>query len=372
MSETILVTGGCGFIGSHLVDDLIAAGRNVRVIDNLTAQVHPGGRKPEYLNPGAEYVVADITDDGVLETTLAGVDVLVHFAAAVGVGQSMYEPEHYVHTNSVGTAKLWQAVLGLEKKPRKVLVASSMSIYGEGRYVCKNCGPARGHRSEEALREGHWEPTCATCQGPLEALPTDEAHHQDPTSIYALSKYDQERMSLALGAAYSIPTVALRFFNVYGTRQSLSNPYTGVGAIFSSRIRSDSPPTVYEDGMQQRDFVHVRDIVQACRLVMDSDGADGRAFNVGSGRAITIRDLAKLLIDLHGKTGSLQPEITGRFRTGDIRHCFADISKIRELGYEPKVSLESGLRELEDWSQTAPTDDKFDAAQGELHRRGLA
>jgi dTDP-L-rhamnose 4-epimerase len=222
------------------------------------------------------------------------------------------------------------------------------------------------------MASGRWEPLCRECREPLVSRPTAETKALDPTSVYALNKLDQETLCLIVGRAYAIPTVALRFFNVYGPRQSLSNPYTGVAAIFSSRIKAGNPPLIYEDGRQLRDFVSVRDVVAACRLVMDNDGASGRALNVGSGSAVSVSEIAAILLELHGAAGRIEPEISGRFRTGDIRHCYADISALRQLGYEPKVQLEDGMRELVEWAAGAVASDRFDAARQELELKGLA
>lgn len=369
MSEHVLVTGGCGFIGSHLVDRLIAEGYRVRVVDNLAEQVHHGER-PDYLNDEAEYRFEDINDRAVVRSALSGVDVVIHFAAAVGVGQSMYEPYEYVRTNTLATTGFLQEIIDSSKRPRKLLVASSMSVYGEGAFACSDCGPTAGERKRADLDGGDWEPHCPKCASVLHPLPTTEAKPVEPASVYAQTKLDQEVLCLAIGRAYQVPTVALRFFNAYGPRQSLSNPYTGVAAIFSSRLRNDEAPVVYEDGEQQRDFVHVSDLVSACLLVLTEDSADYRTFNVGSGQPVTIAGLARLLIAIHGKD-HLEPARPGRYRAGDIRHCFADIDAIRALGFEPAVELEDGLRELVKWSESVEAVDQFDLAQNELRQRGI-
>lgn len=370
MTESYLITGGCGFIGSHLADSLVGDGHTVRVLDNLTPQVHPNQERPSYLNAQVECVVGDVLEPEALSKSLAGIDVVVHFAAAVGVGQSMYEPERYVRTNSLGTAALWQQLIDSSNRPRKVIVASSMSVYGEGEYTCPSCGPQEGVRTDAQLARGVWNARCAHCETTLEPRPTTEAKATDPASVYALSKLDQEKLCLDLGRAYDVPTVALRFFNVYGPRQSLSNPYTGVAAIFSSRIRSSNGPLLYEDGFQQRDFVSVHDVVRACRLASESPDADFGFFNVGSGAPITIRHLAQTLLELH-RAEDLEPELPGSYRPGDVRHCFADISKFAAIGYCPRVELADGLRELEEWASETRAEDHFEEAQSELSRRGL-
>ena len=368
----VLVTGGAGFIGSHLVDALVARGLQVRVLDSLDAQVHGASRKPPaYLNPKAELIVGNVLDREVLAAALDGVEGVFHEAAAVGVGQSMYEIEHYVAANTHGTAVLLDLLANRRHSVRKLMVASSMSIYGEGSYVCATCGATEPlPRSEAQMREGRWEPLCPGCAKPLRAVPTAETQPLRSTSIYAISKKDQEEMCLCVGRAYGIPTVALRYFNAYGTRQALSNPYTGVAAIFSSRALNNNPPLVYEDGLQTRDFVHVSDIVQANLLVMDSDAANYGIFNVGTGRPMEIRRVAEILCERVGGPG-LRPEVPGKYRQGDIRHCYADISAISALGFRPKVSFEEGVQELVEWVRLQEAEDRVDQAAAELERRGL-
>lgn len=370
MKKSVLVTGGCGFIGSHLVDRLVAEGRRVRVVDNLTEQVH-GGRKPDYLNDSVEYRFEDVNDRAVLRAALEGMDAVVHLAAAVGVGQSMYEPYEYVRTNTLATTGLLQELIDTSERPARLVIASSMSVYGEGAFVCSSCGPARAERGRGALEAGDWEPRCPACDGVLAPEPTSESKAVEPASVYAQTKLDQEILCLSIGRAYALPTVALRFFNVYGPRQSLSNPYTGVAAIFSSRLQNGQPPVVFEDGGQLRDFVHVGDIVAACWLALTHPGTDYRTLNVGSGAPVTIGDLARLLIRVHGREGEIEPEIPGSFRAGDIRHCFADITALQELGYRPRMALEEGMRELVEWSRAVEAEDHFDEARRELARRGL-
>jgi dTDP-L-rhamnose 4-epimerase len=370
MARRILITGGAGFIGSHLADELLEHGYEVRVLDNLSPQVHgPQCRRPKYLSQDVELVAGDIRDEDTVMRSLSDVDAVFHFAAKVGVGQSMYQIREYVDVNETGTAALLQALLRFPV--RRLVVASSMSIYGEGLY--KN---GRGdlvqsaERSLEHIRRGQWDPVDAEGR-PLLPVPTVESKHQCLASVYALSKYVQERMCLMLGQAYGIPSVALRFFNVYGTRQALSNPYTGVLAIFASRLLNGQPPVIFEDGLQRRDFVHVRDVARACRLALDSDRAVGLALNIGSGRQVTVRDIAVKLAMLTGNAG-ITPRITGKHRVGDIRHCFADIGLARSvLGFEPEMELDDGLRELSEWLSEQKATDMFETAHVELQSRGL-
>ena len=370
MADTILITGGAGFIGSHLADELLAAGYQVRVLDNMAAQVHgPDSLRPSYLAPEVELVPGDIREPGIVRQALAGVNAVFHFAASVGVGQSMYQVRDYVATNDLGTANLLQYLI--ERPVEKLIVASSMSIYGEGLYQDSDGGQVeRGERDVSLFRHGIWE--LYDSKGRLlTPVPTPEWKRPALSSVYALSKYVQEHLCLMLGRAYAIPTVALRFFNVYGTRQALSNPYTGVLAIFASRLLNGRPPMVFEDGEQKRDFIHVRDVARACRLALEKPAAAGEAVNIGSGNTYTIRHLAHKLATILGRE-ELTPEITGRYRMGDIRHCFADISRARTLlDFEPQISLEAGLTELAEWLSDQIAVDRYDQASQELAFRGL-
>jgi dTDP-L-rhamnose 4-epimerase len=366
MSGRILITGGAGFIGSHVARHLLERGHEVRALDSLSEQVHGGGERPGYLEPDVELIEGDVRDAAAVERALDGVESVVHFAARVGVGQSMYEIADYQAVNTYGTAVLLEALM--DRPLRKLLVASSMSIYGEGLYRTPDGQVAEtSERSREQLERGEWEPGAG-----LEPVPTPEWKQPSLSSIYALGKYDQERMCLLFGRAYGLPTVALRFFNVYGRDQALSNPYTGVLAIFASRLLNDRPPLVFEDGEQRRDFVSVHDVARACGLALESDAADGRAVNVGSGRSVSVREIADRLARVIGKE-HIEPEITGKYRVGDIRHCFADISLAeRTLGFAPQVSLDDGMAELAEWLEGQAAEDHAEDAAAELAARGLA
>ncbi len=374
--KKILVTGGAGFIGSHIVDQLVAEGHDVTIFDNLDPQVHgPEQKIPEYLNKDAEFIQGDVRNAEELKKAMLGKEIVFHEAAAVGVGQSMYEISRYTEYNSLGGAVLLDLVINtpaLRDKIEKLIVASSMSIYGEGRYKCAQCGLiAPKLRPDEQMKRKDWEVHCPHCSKTAEALATDEDKPLFPTSIYAVTKRDHEEMFLSVGRSYKIPTVALRYFNVYGPRQALSNPYTGVAAIFSSRILNDNPPVIYEDGRQSRDFVHVGDIAQANILAMEKPTADYEVFNVGTGRNLTIEEVGRLLIKKL-KPGKLEPVIAQKYREGDIRHCYADISKIKEkLGYEPGTRFEDGLEELTGWVAQQSAEDGFEKAKEELEKRGL-
>lgn len=370
MGKTVLITGGAGFIGSHLADELLASGYAVRVLDNLSPQVHgEGGAWPAYLHADVECINGDVRDAGAVRTALRGVDAVVHLAAAVGVGQSMYEVTRYTSTNNLGTAVLLETLI--ERPVERLVVASSMSIYGEGLYRAPD-GTVweRARRSQAQLEADEWELRGPSGEG-LEPVPTPE--HKRPTlaSMYALSKYDQERMCLMMGDAYDVDTVALRFFNVYGPRQALSNPYTGVLAIFASRYLNNSPPLIFEDGRQQRDFVYVGDVARACRLALETEEAVGQVFNIGSGEAYTIEEVAERMGRVLGKE-HIAPHISEAYRVGDIRHCFADISRARRvLGYEPTTSFENGLATLATWLKGRTAEDRVDGARAELVEYGL-
>ena len=364
----VLITGGAGFIGSHLADDLLAAGREVRVLDDLTPQVHEQG-PPDYLDPQVELIQGDVRDRDAVVKALQGVDSVVHLAARVGVGQSMYEIADYVDVNSTGTAVLLQALL--DHPVERLVVASSMSIYGEGLYETSDGRRiAAVERDRAQLERGDWEPA-----GPererLRPVPTPESKTPSLSSVYALSKYDQERLCLLFGSAYNVPTVALRFFNVYGTRQALSNPYTGVLAIFAARLLNDRPPLIFEDGDQRRDFVSVSDVAAACRLALDKPEVSGETLNIGSGDSVSVQEISQKLAKVLGKEDA-EAEVTGKYRVGDIRHCFADISRAEQLlDFRPSVSLEEGMAELAEWLEGKVATDRVDDAAAELAKRGL-
>lgn len=370
MAKRVLVTGGAGFVGSHLVDALLRAGHRVRVFDSLSPQVHPDGL-PAYLARDIEFVQGDMRDPEAVRSVLTDIDVVFHKAAAVGVGQSMYEIANYMGANTQGTANLLQAILDTKKELEKLIVASSMSIYGEGKYTCpEHRTMAPSPRPLDQLKQKRWETMCPECGRDLVPVPTDEAKPLQCTSFYALSKKDQEEMCLLFGGTYGLPVVALRYFNIYGTRQALSNPYTGVAAIFASRLLNRRAPMVFEDGAQQRDFVSVHDVVKANLLALEREEANGLAINIGSGAPVTVSDVAKTLADSLGVEAD--PEITGKYRAGDIRHCFADIGLARQvLGYEPKHQFGDGVQELVEWLRSQTATDRVSDATQELSAYGL-
>ena len=364
----VLVTGGVGFIGSYTVDLLVEKGYEVRVLDNLEPQVH-FNKKPNYLNQRAEYFFGSITKKEDWFKALNNVDAVVHLAAMVGVGQSMYQPVRYLTTNSIGTANMYEVLLEkpeIRKSIRKIVVASSKSIYGEGAYVCKVHGVVYPElRKREQLEKKDWEVHCPLCNEYVKPVGITEEKPVQNLSTYALSKYDTERIAVNFGFALKIPTVAFRYFNVYGPRQSLNNPYTGVVAIFSSRIKNKNPPIIFEDGNQLRDFIYVEDIARANLLALESD-KEG-VYNVGTGKATSILEVAKTLIELFDS--KVEPKITGEFRVGDNRHDFADISKIKgELKFEPRYSLKQGLKKFVEWGETQEAIDMFEKAEEERRK----
>ena len=374
--EKVLVTGGAGFIGSHTVDLLVSQGYEASVFDSLESQVHGVAAEFQpYVSEEAKRIRGDIHDLKALESALEDVDAVVHLAAMVGVGQSMYEVRKYVDSNTTGTAGLLDIIIRKRDNIRKLVVASSMSIYGEGEYHCSRCEERvfPSTRDIAQLEQGDWEQHCPRCGSVLEPVATREDKPLAPSSIYAQSKRHQEEMSLLVGETYGIPTVALRYFNVFGSRQALSNPYTGVTAIFLCRIMNGNQPYIFEDGKQSRDFIHVSDVAKANLLGLEKSSADYRALNVGTGSSTSVLNIAKGLIMLEGR--QLRPQISQKYRKGDIRHCFADISQAKKLlGFSPEVSLAKGLAELCQWGLTESwtADDHFQQSLDDLCQRGLA
>ena len=371
--RSVLVTGGAGYIGSHLVDRLVALGYDVTVLDSLEPQVHRSGTWPSYANSGAHYVRGDVRDRAVFEPLVLASDAVVHFGAAVSVGQSMYQIDRYVDVNTRGTALLLDILVNSKHHVQKVLVASSIGVYGEGAYSCASCGPvAPTIRSAEQLAARDWEQRCPVCGAHVTSMPTAEDKPLYRDNVYSMTKYHQEEMALLIGKTYGIPVVAPRFFNVYGPRQSLSNPYAGVAAIWLSRLLNGREPVVFEDGGQLRDFVSIHDVVDCLMLMLEKPGADYLPVNVGSGRTVTILEIARLLARVLGTT--IEPRVTETGRKFDIRHNTADISRARAtLGFEPRVALEDGFAELVEWARSTPdvAVDFFDRALQELQDKGL-
>lgn len=373
MPQRVLITGGCGFIGSFVTDAFVDMGADVKVLDNLDPQVHPKGL-PSYFNQKATFIHGDIRNPDDVHRAVEDVDTIIHCAGAVGVGQSMYQVHHYVDVNVTGTALLLQEIIDRKETLQKLVVYTSMTGYGEGLYMRPSDGKKLrpGIRSEEGVRSSGWEPVCPETGEILVQVPITEEAELQAKNIYALSKRYQEQLCLEMGQAYNFPVTCLRLFNVYGPRQSLNNPYTGVLAIFLGALKAGKVPRVYEDGLQTRDFVSVHDVVRATMLSLERQESDGSILNIGTGIPQSITDIAKVMARLSGHP-EVEPEITGKFRTGDIRHCSADISRARQLlGYEPSVDWEESLEEIIRWSaEEEIIEQDLDRAHEELRQRGL-
>jgi len=375
MPKKVLVTGGAGFIGSHLVDKLIdQKGYEVTIIDTLEEQVH--GKKdhpPDYLNKNAKFHRGSVTDYKKLEDLVRENDVVFHLAAMVGVGQSMYNIKEYVDNNILGLANLLDILVNSKHNIKKVVIASSNTVYGEAKSHCEKCGVVFPKlRSSDQLNRKDWESSCPECGSKVKPLLSDEDSPLNPSSIYAYSKLAQEKMGLMIGNTYGINTTILRFFLTYGTRQALSNPYTGVCAIFSTRALNGKPPIIFEDGNQSRDFVNVNDICQALILAMDKNASNGEIFNVGTGIPMTIKEVAEIIT--RKINPDLKPIINHQYRIGDIRHCIADISKIKsKLGYKPLITFKEGIDDLIDWikPQVKNINDGSEIALDKLKDKGL-
>ena len=369
MPETVLVTGGAGFVGCHLGMELLARGHRVIAFDSLVPQVHGARARPELLDPEIELVVGDVRDAAAVTAALARADSVIHLAAEVGVGQSMYEVERYTSANDVGTAVLFEQLI--TRPVRRVVTASSMSIYGEGLYQDAD-GALVEDAARHELRDGQeqWDPVDA--QGRLlTALPTPEWKRPNLVSVYALNKFVQEQTTHIMAPAYGMESVCLRLFNVYGPGQALSNPYTGVLAIFGARLSNGQAPLVFEDGGQRRDFVHVRDVARAFATALEAPGVSGGTFNVGSGENRSVREIGVELARSMGKPG-IAPEITLKGRVGDIRHCFCDTRKAAtELGFVAREDFAESLQELAEWAGAQDAQDRVGEALAELQARGL-
>jgi dTDP-L-rhamnose 4-epimerase len=368
MAKHVLITGGAGFIGRHIARALIERGDRVRILDSLVEQVHPTRQRPHELQGEIELVAADIRDGAAVRRALAGVDHVIHLAAEVGVGQSMYAVDRYTSVNDYGTAVLFQQLI--DNPVQRVVVASSMSIYGEGIYRRRD-----GSLADDVVRagrnpDGSWDPLDRD-GWPMTPAPTPETKASGLRSVYAIGKFVQERLTLTLTRQYGMTGVALRLWNVYGPGQALSNPYTGVLAIFASRIANGRRPLLFEDGQQRRDFVHVRDVARAFLLALDEPSADGEVFNIGSGEQRTVEEVALLQAAAMGRP-DLEPEITGKMRAGDIRHCIPDLSKAQTvLGYRARQNFAAGLAELAEWVARQEAEDRVAEARAELELRGL-
>lgn len=369
--QRVLVTGGAGFIGSFLTDRLIEEGHSVVILDNLEKQVHQGSL-PSYLNRKATFIQGDVRDYEIFSKALKGIDIVFHLASRVGVGQANYQIKDYVDTNIGGMGNLLNIIVNDKTtKVKKIIMTASMTSYGEGMYSCNKHGAKKmPARSDEQMGKKLWEPICPQCDKILVPIPTSEETALQNNGIYSITKQVQEQLLLFIGRMYKIPVVSLRLFNVYGPRQSLSNPYTGVTAIFISRLKNNKRPIVFEDGKQTRDFVSVHDVVDALVLSMEKDAANYSVFNIGSGRPTSVITVATTLAKLLKK--NINPSIANDGRKGDIRHCFANVERAKKiLGWEPTISLEAGLDELIVWSRTQSPEDLFAKAVKELGDKKL-
>ena len=365
----ILVTGGAGFIGSTIADQLLKAGHHVRILDCLEEPTHPDGRIPPYLPPQAEFLRGDVGDPTVVGPALDGVEVLIHQAATGGFTPQLAK---YLEGNSAGTARMLETLLRTPGvRLRQLIVASSIAVYGEGAYQCPTHGLITPSlRLPEQLARGIWEIQCPHGDGPATPRPTDEATRACPETAYGISKYDQERLCLIFGRHHGLPVTALRYFVTYGPRQSPTNPYTGVCSIFATRLLNRQPPVIYEDGLQSRDFVFVEDVARANLLVVGNARSHGRVFNVGTGRAVTIRQLAQALSAALGVRSD--PVLRGEFRMGEVRHMVADITQITQLGFVPRVPLEEGLAQYVHWVRTQEgLQDVFGTVEAQLKASGV-
>ncbi len=373
MQKNILITGGAGFIGSNLAIKLIEKGHNVRVLDNLSAQIHgESAVLPEKLKGKVEFVKGDVTNKDDWEKALENQHVIIHLAAETGTGQSMYEVQKYVDVNINGTAILLNYLVNNKHSIQKVVVASSRAIYGEGKYVCKEHGIVYpGDREEKNLLAKDYDAKCPYCGQSAELSATDESSKIHPSSVYGITKQNQEQMVLNVCKSIKIPAVAFRYQNVYGPGQSLKNPYTGILSIFSTQIRNGNNINIFEDGEESRDFVFIDDIVDATILGIEKEEANYEVFNVGSGKQTTVFEVATALNNLYEQKVSIN--ITGNFRLGDIRHNYADLEKIKtKLGFTPKFDFEEGVAHFAKWvaSQDVETD-RYSKSIDEMKAKGL-
>ena len=372
MAEKVLITGGAGFIGHHTANKLAGEGYKVRVFDNLNKQVHPVPRESlSRLDPAVEFICGDIRDRSQLQAALEGMDTVYHFAAETGVGQSMYEIERYSDVNIQGTAVFCDCIAKMGNRPKKLILASSRAVYGEGRYKCDSCGDVYPEpRTQAQLEAGNWGPPCPHCGAAITPIPSQETTPCRPLSIYSITKEVQEDLFKMISGAYKVPVVLLRYFNVFGAGQSVSNPYTGVLSIFASRLLANMSIEIYEDGLMQRDFVPIQDVINANEKVLELDVPGVLTLNIGSGVSRTIMQMAEYLkIEIGSRSNIAR---TGRYRLGDIRHCYADMSKALDfVGETSNDSFEQGIRDLIAWAQKEGKVAKLDQSLAELSEHGL-
>lgn len=376
--KTILITGGLGFIGLNLAEQLIGTGVRVRLFDNLSAQIHgalPVIDHPVLGSASVEVMRGSVSSRADLTRAIDGVDAIVHLAAETGTAQSMYEIAHYSDVNIQATALLLDVLQHQKHDVRKIALASSRSVYGEGAFVCRACSPDTVRypdpRTREQLAAHQWEPLCPVCGTGMSPVATPEHARIYPASIYAATKFAQEELIRIGAQAQGIASVVLRLQNVYGEGQSLNNPYTGILSIFSTRIRQNKTLPIFEDGLESRDFVHVSDVARAFVAALNTDTGAFGVFNVGAGEPVTVMDVATKLSSRLG--GTIAPHTTAEYRVGDIRHCYADISRTEQaLAYRPQIGIDDGLDRFVAWVLTQPLpEDRLDQANDELRRRKL-
>ena len=372
--KNILITGGAGFIGSRLCEKLFDQGNNITVLDNLSKQIHGNGESFLFnkIKDKCTFIKGDVRDKNDWAHAIKNQEIIIHLAAETGTGQSMYEVEKYTNVNVIGTSHMLEILANSNHNVKKIIVASSRSIYGEGKYNCKTHGvqyPSK--RKEEDMKKGEFNPKCSMCNFTLNVLPTDEQSKIHPSSIYGINKQQQEQMVMLMGESLSIPSIAFRYQNVYGPGQSLSNPYTGILSIFSTRILNGNDLDIYEDGEETRDFVYIEDAVDATILGMEKEEANGNIFNVGSGVSTRVLDVANTLKRLYNSETNIT--VSGKFRLGDIRHNCADLSKSKDiLGFTPKYNFERGITEFVNWVKTQEVmEDKYEKSIQQLKNKGL-
>lgn len=371
----VLITGGAGFIGSHTADALLKAGHRIRILDNLDPQIHPNQttppRLPPYVPSSVEWIHGSVQDPEVVSRAMEGVEVVYHFAACTGVGQSMYDLGKYVSTNVEGTALLFAAIIQKKLPIRRFILSSSRAVYGEGTYTCDEHGQFFPElRKRKDLEKGCFHVLCPRCEKVGIPVSTREDAPLKPVSVYGWTKLAQEEVCRQMVTGYQFPIVILRYFNVYGSRQSLSNPYTGIASIFFSRIRAGNPISIYEQGAPTRDFVHISDVVRANVAAMNADLFPGATFNIGSGIESSVARIAEAIGDALSAAPHLKS--TDDFRLGDILSCFADLSRSRRLlGYAPQASLEQGVGEFVSWAMTQGSQDLLEVAVKELQAHDL-
>lgn len=372
----VLVTGGAGFIGSKLSIKLLNMGYEVRVLDNLSKQIHGENSDTSYtyslIRDRVDFIKGDVRNMADWEKSLKGVDFVVHLAAETGTGQSMYEVSKYVDVNINGTAHLLDYVANSKGIVKKIVVASSRAVYGEGKYECAEHGAVYPlARVDADMLRGDFEVKCPICAKNVELLATDEESKSHPTSVYGYTKKVQEELSMLVGASVGVPVVGLRFQNVYGPGQSLKNPYTGILSIFSTRIANGNDINIFEDGLESRDFVYIDDVVDSIILALTKEKADFQVFNIGSDTRTDVLTIAKTLCNAYESNINLS--VTGDYRLGDIRHNIADISKAKRLlGYQPKVSFDEGISNFVNWVKKQEVQpDLYDASIQEMKAKGL-